>query len=70
LSYLKSNSILTKSGVIALVIGFISSEIVLLALGFSILILANLFILLMASILMAMGVLLILIGQRFSEKTT
>jgi len=68
LSYLKSNSILTKSGVIALIIGFLSSEIILLVLGFSVHILANLFILLMASILMAVGVLLILIGQNFSEK--
>jgi len=68
LSYLKSNSILSKTGVISLIIGFISSEVILLALGLSIPFLANLFVLLIASTLMAIGILLILIGQHFDKQ--
>jgi len=70
LSYLKSNSMLTKTGITALITGFIGSEIILLALGLSIPLLANLFALLTTSVLMAIGILSILIGQYFESSTT
>lgn len=69
LSFLKSDSPIIKLGIIALIIGFIGSELILLGLGFSIPLLRNLGLLLAASTLMAIGVLFILIGQ-FSNHPT
>ncbi len=63
LAFLKIKPLLVKTGVIALIAGFLGSEIILLGLGFSISFLGNLFALFILSTLMAIGVLLILIGE-------
>lgn len=63
LNYLKSNSNLVKTGIIALILGFLGSEFILSALGLAIPIFKDLLILLITSVAMAIGVLLILIGQ-------
>ncbi len=68
LSYLKSNSKPVKAGIIALILGFLGSEFILLALGFSLPMFNSLFFLFIASAAMAIGVLLILIGQLKANK--
>lgn len=69
LSYLKENSTLVKTGVIALLLGFLGSEFILLALGISLPLFSNLLFLLIASAVMAIGILLVLVGQWKNKET-
>jgi len=68
-AFLKWDTVVIKTGILILILGFITSEFILMALGFSIPIYNGLFFLLISSAAMAIGVLIILIGQ-FSNRTT
>jgi len=68
LSYLKSNSNVVKSGIIALILGFLGNEFILLAMGLSLPMFNSLLFLLITSLVMAVGILLILIGQQTSKR--
>ena len=68
LSFLKTNSILTKFGISLLIISFIASELILFGLGLSIPFLGNFILLFISSAFMATGILFIIIGQGINSK--